>query len=304
MEVSECNLCGTTGAHPVFVKHGWRLVRCDQCTLLRVDPQPTPAQVFNLYSPESGYQQFQCGDGENRYAAWAARRARKLASLVGPAPKHATLLDVGCATGTFLAIARSLGWRVRGLELGAHLAEHGRKTHGLDIEIGDVQDAASRFEETSFDLITMWDVVEHLARPRDAVATLMTLLKPGGTLYASTPNEDGWVSRFHWRALRPLTGAWPHPEPPRHLYQFSRPTMAALYRAVGLTAIRHRHDEIPLWYSSGFEGVPGARQGLMGQRGARLPRFTYVISAPAFVAARVARRGDSMILRGRRPSVI
>jgi hypothetical protein len=80
--------------------------------------------------------------------------------------------------------------------------------------------------------------------------------------------------------------------------------MAALYRAVGLTAIRHRHDEIPLWYSSGFEGVPGARQWLMGERGARLPRFTYVISAPAFVAARVARRGDSMILRGRRPSVI
>ena len=304
MEVSECNLCGAARAHPVFVKHGWRLVRCDSCTLLRVDPQPTAAQVYHLYAPESGYQQHQLQAGGNRYAAWQSRRARDLASLVGRAPRGATLLDVGCAAGTFLTAARDAGWTVRGLELGPHLAAHGRDVHRLDIDVGDVHEAAGRFGENAFDVITLWDVVEHLARPRDAVTSLARLLKPGGTLYVSTPNEDGWVSRFHWRTLRPLTGAWPHPEPPRHLYQFSRRTMAALYRAAGLTGVRSRHDEIPLWYSSGFAGVPGARQWLAGERGARLARFTYVVSAPAFLAARVAQRGDSMIMRGRRPSVV
>jgi len=288
----------------VFVKHGWRLVRCESCRLLRVDPQPTAAQLFTLYSPESGYQQHRLKAGGDRYTAWEARRSRELATLIGRAPRGATLLDVGCATGTFLAMARADGWRVRGLELGEHLAQHGRRVHDLDIQIGDVHDAPTRFEEGSFDAITLWDVVEHLARPRDAVASLVRLLKPGGSLYVSTPNEDGWVSRYHWRTIRPLTGWWPHPEPPRHLYQFSRATIAALFRAAGLTGFRRRHDEIPLWYSSGFAGVPGARQWLAGERGAPLARFMYVFSAPAFLAARVARRGDSMIVRGRRPSVI
>jgi len=303
MEVSECNLCGATRAHAVFVKQGWRLVRCDSCTLLRVDPQPTATQVLQLYAPESGYQQHRLHD-DNRYANWEAHRARELAALIGPASRGAALLDIGCATGTFLTVARANGWRVRGLELGRHLAEHGRRVHQLDIEIGDIHEAAARFDASSFDAITMWDVVEHLARPRNAVASLVRLLKPGGALYVSTPNEDGWVSRYHWWTIRKLMGSWPHPEPPRHLYQFSRATMAALYRAAGLTGIRHRHDEIPLWYSSGFAGVPGPRQWLAGERGAPMARFTYVVSAPAFLAARVARRGDSMIVRGRRPSVI
>jgi 2-polyprenyl-3-methyl-5-hydroxy-6-metoxy-1,4-benzoquinol methylase len=265
---------------------------------------PEPDRIAALYAPSSGYQSHRLNTERNRYRTWESRRDARLARLVGPPTSSgARLLDVGCATGTFLVRARAQGWQVRGIEPGEHMVAFARSTHGLDVELGGAEAAAGRFDSGSFDIITLWDVVEHLQHPLRVMRHLFDLLKPGGTLYLATPNEDGWLPRAHWHLLRPVLGIWPHPEPPRHLYQFSRKTIERLFESAGFEAVRVRHDEIPLWYTSGFVGVPGMKEWLQGEPRATLARSIYCMSAPVFLAARLARRGDSMIVSGSRPAV-
>ena len=298
---SHCNLCGSLASHHVFTKNRWRLVACDGCGLVRVDPMPSAEQVRHFYTPSAGYQ-FARLAGPTRYTRWEQRRSELLAAVTGPPPHAgARLLDVGCSTGDFLERARARGWQVHGLELAKHLAVFARVKRGLSVEHGSVDDVLQRFGAESFTAITLWDVIEHLPRPLEAMRTLAGALEPGGTLYVSTPNLAGWVPRFHWRTVRRFTGMWPHPEPPLHLHQFAPATLARLFAEAGFERVRFLPDEIPLWYTSGFLGEPERRHWLRGDPSARWARSIYLSTLPVFLAARLFRRGDSMIVYGSRP---
>jgi 2-polyprenyl-3-methyl-5-hydroxy-6-metoxy-1,4-benzoquinol methylase len=261
---------------------------------------PTPEQIAQLYAPTAGYQLARLG-GATRYTRWEHRRSDRLASITGRPPRPgARLLDVGCSTGDYLERAQARGWTVQGIDVAKHLAVFARVKRGLPVEHGDVGDVLNRFGPQSFAAITLWDVIEHLPKPLDTMRDLYRALEPGGTLYLATPNLSGWVPRFHWRVLRPLTGTWPHPEPPRHLHQFAAPTIARLFAAAGFDGVRVLPDEIPLWYTSGFLGEPQPRQWLRGETGAAGARAIYAMTLPVFLAARLFRRGDSMIVSGTR----
>jgi SAM-dependent methyltransferase len=105
-------------------------------------------------------------------------------------PDASCLLDVGCGTGRFLQFMKQSGdWRVLlGLEVSPFLAQRAR-AKGLDIVMGDVQSVC--FQDGSFDVVAMWDVVEHLARPLDALKQIHRILSPGGILILLTPNAGG-----------------------------------------------------------------------------------------------------------------
>ncbi len=293
-----CNLCSAGTSQHLFTKRGWRLERCDGCGLVRVAPMPTAEQVAQLYSPLARYQLARLG-GPTRYTRGEDQRSEWLASITGAPPRPgARLLDVGCSTGDYLLRARTFGWSVHGIDVAKHLAAFARLKRGIPVEHGDVRDVLARFEAESFNAITLWDVIEHLPEPLETMRDLRRVLEPGGTLYLATPNLTGWVPRFHWRVLRPLTGVWPHPEPPLHLYQFARSTVAQLFAAAGFDDVRFLPDEIPLWYTSGFLGEPQWRHWLRGEPGAAGARSIYLMTLPVFLAARVFGRGDSIIACG------
>jgi 2-polyprenyl-3-methyl-5-hydroxy-6-metoxy-1,4-benzoquinol methylase len=292
---ARCNLCNAAASHHLFTKRGWRLERCNACGLVRVDPMPTPAQAAARYAPTAGYQLARLG-GPTRYTRWEHRRTERLASITGRPPRPgARLLDIGCSTGDYLSRARTFGWSVHGLDVAKHLAVFARVKRGIPVEHGDVREALDWFAPESFTAITLWDVIEHLPQPLDTIRDLRRLLEPGGTLYLSSPNLTGWLPRFHWRVLRPMTGIWPHPEPPLHVHQFARSTVARLFTAAGFEAVRFLPDEIPLWYTSGFLGEPQWRHWVRGEPGAAGARAMYLFSLPVFLAARAFGRGDSII---------
>src|SRR5690349_22293158 len=129
------------------------------------------------------------------------------------------LLDVGCSAGFFLKVARDRGFDVHGLEIPADTAALARERYDVDVQVGTLDDA--HFEPGSFDVVTMWDVIEHVRDPVGAMSTVARLLKPGGIAALMTPNVEGLFPRLSYR-VADRVGFWPHPEPPAHLFQFGK----------------------------------------------------------------------------------
>jgi predicted TPR repeat methyltransferase len=137
------------------------------------------------------------------------------------------LLDVGCATGDFLAVARDRHYVAEGLELSAWSASIAR---GRGLTIYD-QPLVSLAEQMpgAFDVATLWGVIEHFAHPADEMARLASLLKPGGLLALWTGDVDSITSRLLGRRWWYWQG--------QHIQYFSKRSMQRLVRDVGLEMV-------------------------------------------------------------------
>jgi len=128
------------------------------------------------------------------------------------------MLDVGAATGFFLDLARNRGWRTVGVEP-SEFAVSVAKGKGLDVRQGIVEDLA--IPDNSFDVITMWDVIEHVNAPRASLAAAFRLLRPGGVLAINTPDSGSTLARL-------LGLRWHLVVPPEHLVLFHQESLRRL----------------------------------------------------------------------------
>lgn len=213
--------------------------RCQICGLEFLHPQPEVADLHAVYDE----QYFRSGDSQARgYDLYEADQEnllktfrRRFTALAAhfKEPRHCSLLDVGCALGYFLAVAAEAGWDARGVEISAWAATAARRRFGLDVRQGSL--AAVEFPPSRFDLITLWDVLEHLPDPRGALTRCHELLKPKGYLALSTPNTAG--------LLRKLTGRrWVEYKIPEHLYFFDPATIRALLAKSGFRPLSIRSE--------------------------------------------------------------
>jgi len=107
-------------------------------------------------------------------------------------PPSASILDVGCSEGRFLVLARDKGYKVTGLEPHPLAVERARREFGLDVSCGTLQTVAL---EGTFDIVTLWDVPEHLDDPLASLRRIAGLLAEGGVLVLKTPNFHRWIQR-------------------------------------------------------------------------------------------------------------
>jgi 2-polyprenyl-3-methyl-5-hydroxy-6-metoxy-1,4-benzoquinol methylase len=111
------------------------------------------------------------------------------------------ILDVGCALGTFLALARDRGFEPHGVEISEFASGFAREKRGLDVFTGDLE--GYRATDASFDVVTFWDAIEHVTHPLENLRTARRLLRPGGLLLLTTDNFDclvADVARVSYRA--------------------------------------------------------------------------------------------------------
>lgn len=121
------------------------------------------------------------------------KRLNKIRSYCNLSPGQTRMLDVGCSVGLFLEIAKESGYLVTGVEP-AELATETARSKGLDVRCGFLEDL--HFPESSFDVITMFEVIEHLKDPAGILKECHRILKPGGIIFISTGNAAGWTVRF------------------------------------------------------------------------------------------------------------
>jgi 2-polyprenyl-3-methyl-5-hydroxy-6-metoxy-1,4-benzoquinol methylase len=281
-----CNLCSSHTAQHLYTKNGVELVRCTSCGLVYVLDPPVAAAIQRLYTFASGYHTVFRSESSAASTAHAERAADFL-RIVGRYSRPGKILDVGCSVGFFLARARAEGWTTFGVEISNDTAALARG-RGLDVFTGSLEQAGFRSE--SFDVITMWDVLEHVQDPVATVAIAAEVLKRDGLLALSTPNIGGIFPRLSYRAAR-WVGRWPHPEPPHHLFQFSKSTVCRLLKQGGLTPIRIIDRRAPLSYTFGDLSL------LLREP----KRLAYAaVFAPIVLVAPLARSGDDIVVIARK----
>ena len=186
--------------------------RCVTCGLFNVDPLPTGDQIAASYS-ESYY-----GLGKTKFPAWLERirersarnAALRVHALRGCKPGE--VMDVGCGSGSFLAALGGLGHTIVGSEYEGPALERARRVPAITLHESDLYEQS--FAPNSFDVITLWHVLEHLPQPAETLSWCARWLKPDGLLVIEVPNVRSWQARVFGRN-------WLHLDPPRHLYQFT-----------------------------------------------------------------------------------
>jgi len=156
------------------------------------------------------------------------RHLEPLERLAGPANGR-RILDVGCHVGIFLEVAAERGWDAWGVEPSRWAAEQARR-RGLNVVTGTL--AHANFPDGFFDLVTLWDVIEHLSDPKAELVEVHRVLRPGGLVCLHTMDIESPFARL-------LGHRWPWLME-MHLYYFSRPTLAALLRKTGFEVIASR----------------------------------------------------------------
>jgi SAM-dependent methyltransferase len=155
---------------------------------------------------------------------------RALRSISRHLPHQGRLLDVGTAGGSFLEAARHHGFRPEGVEPNRWLAEWGEREYGVRIRPGTLFDA--RHQSESFDVVTVWDVIEHTPDPAAVLAECRRVLREDGTLVVSYPDRGSLIARLMGRRWPFLSSV--------HLYYFTRRTMREALERTGFAVVAFR----------------------------------------------------------------
>lgn len=196
-----------------------QLVRCRRCGFQYVNPRLSSDLILEGYT---------AGDDPTYVSQLEARErtfAASLDEIERAAGGKGRLLDIGTAAGAFVAAARDRGWQAEGCEPNAWLADWGSTHYGITIRQGSLFDQP--YEEGTFDVITLWDVIEHTPDPRAVLDRCRALLKPGGILVVNYPDIGSWIARILGRRWLFLTSV--------HLYYFDRRTIRMILDKAGYT---------------------------------------------------------------------
>lgn len=244
LEQVPCNLCGKeqwTVIHPARYDHASAenlagkfrssgdeilvdaLVRCNHCGLQYLNPRLRQNLILKGYSEGT----------DERFVSQAQARERTFARCLDLVekyrPSRGRILDVGAAGGSFLHVAKKRGWQVSGCEPNRWMCEWAQSHYGILIQPGTLFDLRN-VEQTSFDVITLWDVLEHTPDPKAVLEQCRKLLKPEGLLIVNYPDIGSWIAHAMGRRWVFLLSV--------HLYYFDRRTIRKMLEATGFTPLK------------------------------------------------------------------
>lgn len=272
-----CPICRTDDFIPLHTARDFisdqpgefNLVRCASCGLVYLNPRPDPGELGAYYDDPYRLWQSASESGlQARFRRMGARRKLKAVEVCGA---RGRLLDVGCGNGDFLLEAGLRGWDAAGTEFDAQQAGYAARRSGADVRPGELSGCG--FGEGSFDVITMWHVLEHMPDPLATLEAALSLLKPGGFIFVAVPDCSSWAARLFGRH-------WAGYDAPRHLQNFPAGTLKktltrAGFNNAGATYFMGTYDNVKIsldFLIKDRVSRPGARRALLLLAGNPLAR--------------------------------
>jgi SAM-dependent methyltransferase len=258
-----CPLCGHDGARKLFdsadltraTSRPFVVVQCRCCDLFSLRPRPQTRELLSLYPQDYEPLWTPLNEETNRLLRWMRRRhwAIRCRLVRCIRPGGGRILDLGCATGLFLhELCRGGQWRGIGLDINEGALAVARR-QAVCVLCGEA--GGLGLPSAYFDVVTMWDVIEHVPDPVGALAEVYRILRAGGVLLLSTPNCESWQARLwgrHW-------GGW---DVPRHFQVFSSHTLCRLLENSGFEVVGRFSFSMERFYA-----VESARRYLQGHTG-------------------------------------
>lgn len=208
----------------------------EEYQILKTHPQPTLDKLGSYYEFEDYISHT---DGkrtlfEKMYHFIKRKAIRDKVSLINSyQPLKGRILDIGAGTGDFLLEAKNQNWDILGIE-------PNDKAKGIAVGKGiKFGDTIEKLESNSFDVITMWHVLEHVPDVEHQVAELKRLLKPSGTIIIAVPNFKSYDAN-HYKEF------WAAYDVPRHLWHFSKTAIEKLFDKQNMNL----EDIKPMWFDS------------------------------------------------------
>lgn len=268
-----CPLCGSERLTPLNGYEEAYLVRCLRCNFVSCNRKPTAEELTTHYSQYP------------RGSAISSITIHRYEALLVEFQlyRHTNrILDLGCGDGHFLEVAQQKGWAVYGTEFTDDAIRICREK-GIVMKLGPLR--PGDFQDDYFDVVTSFEVIEHLAEPRTDVCVVSKFLRSGGLYYVTTPNFNS-ISRT-W-----LGSKWSVIEYPEHLGYFTTTTLSSLFGAEGYVLKRMQTTGISLerWQAGGALRTSGEqlRQSIERNWGLRAAKWL----ANWFLNA--LRKGDNM----------
>jgi len=314
--VSACLVCGSSRYAPLFkasdrlyrtTAREFAVVRCGECGLLRLDPQPAPEEL-RLYYPDNYWfapDQSAAGRMEEAYRRLVLRdHVRFVERALRESQARGPLLDVGCGGGLFLGLMRERGFREVGLDFSREAAAIAWRRHQAPAVCAMLEHAP--FRAQSLAGVTMFHVLEHLYDPRAYLRSAYELLAPGGRLVVQVPNAASWQFRL-------LGRAWNGVDVPRHLFDFRGRDVEKLLESCGFAVVRRKYfslrdnpaglaSSVAPWLDPMARRVRRVREGSGARLAKDLAYFALVLAALPFTAAEAAfRAGSTVMIEARRP---
>jgi SAM-dependent methyltransferase len=313
--MSACLVCGSDRFAPLFrasdrlyhtTTREFAVVRCGECGLVRLDPQPAPEELRQYY-PDSYWfapDQSAASRLEEAYRRLVLRdHVRFVAQALCRSQARGPLLDVGSGGGLFLRLMRERGFRAVGLDFSREAAAIAWRQQQAPAVCAMLENAP--FAAESLAGVTMFHVLEHLPDPRAYLSAARTLLAPDGRLVVQVPNLSSWQFRL-------LGRSWNGVDVPRHLFDFRDRDVEELLEQCGFEVLRRKYFSLrdnPAGLASSLAPSldPMARRvrRVKESGGARLARdlayFALVVSSLPFTILEAAfRAGSTVMIEARR----
>jgi len=231
-EIRDCPICGSDKNEKELIckdysisREEFHIVRCTNCQFIFTTPRPSENYIGKYYQSDAyiSHQDNNKGLLNNVYYLIKQKNLKNKLNLINELYQRGQILDIGCGTGSFLHICKEDGWNIRGVEPD----ENARKKAISKTQSQISADLISIEGEKSFDIITMWHVLEHIHKLNETIEKIYTLLKESGKLVIAVPNVESYdakVFKQYWAAY----------DIPRHLYHFSKETLQKLMQKHGL----------------------------------------------------------------------
>lgn len=334
LETVSCPLCGDGRSTPWFEQRDLALgvpgvyvvVRCDGCGLAYQNPrvrgdalggaypadyaaharEPALSRTLTRFGPavrwalatRLGYRHLPIDDVTARDRLSARVHARRIRKAFLPWIGQGRLLDVGCASGTFLRQMAAVGWQPAGIEPDPDAADKARAL-GAEVFTGDPRGAP--FADASFDMVTAFHSVEHMPDPLGTLTRMIRWLAPGGIAVVEVPN----AASLGASVFGPY---WSGFDLPRHLVHFTPHTMRAMLERAGGVVVRIEHKTKPRYFRRSLVHRLTDRGAGIGVRvvtsslGAGALKLVLEIATPL---AEWVRRGEAIrcFVRPRRPGL-
>ncbi len=228
------------------------LYSCEACRCLFLHPMPDSREIERFYPADYWWNARRSGGLKKLESVYRKLALRDHIAFITKAAgnRGVDVLDVGCGSGTLLGLLKQRGFRVNGLDFSAEAAAIAKAENGVDVAVGSLEEA--HFPAESFDVVTLFHVMEHVTNPRLVLAEVSRVLKPNGVAILQVPNIESWQFKI-------FGARWYGLDIPRHVIDYSRNSMLKLLADSGFVVNRIRHfnlrDNSPALVSSVFPSL-------------------------------------------------